>query len=201
MKKNLTELIFILDRSGSMGGLESDVIGGFNRVLKEHKAMEGEALVTTVLFDHERVVLHDRVPIEKVEPLTDKDYVVRGTTALLDAVGFTLHHVGSIHKYAREEDVPEHTVCVITTDGYENASRAYTAAEVRAMVHKEQEKYGWEFLFLGADIDEVAAAREIGIDDVDCTVRFCRIPSGVSAAFSAIGERARAVRSGERNSK
>ncbi len=201
MKKGLTELIFILDRSGSMSGTESDVVGGFNRVLKEHKALEGEALVTTVLFNHERVVLHDRVPVAEVEPLTEKDYAVGGSTALLDAVGFTLHHIGSIHKYAREEDVPEHTLCVIATDGYENASRAYAADEVRAMVRKEKEKYGWEFLFLGADIDEVAAARDIGIDDLDDVVRFCRIPSGIGAAFSAIGDRARAVRRGERSGK
>ena len=150
MKKGLTEMVFILDRSGSMSGLEKDTIGGFNGMIERQKQEPGEALVSTVLFSDASKVIHDRVDIRKVEPLTEKEYYVGGCTALIDAVG-------------REEDVPEHTVFVITTDGMENASRAYTSDEVKAMVKKEQEQYGWEFLFLGANIDAVETAGLFGI--------------------------------------
>ena len=163
MKKDLTELVFILDRSGSMGGLEADTIGGFNSMLKKQKATEGEALVSTVLFDHETAVIHDRVPLDRISPMTEEDYFVRGSTALLDALGGAIHHIGMVHKYAREEDVPEHTVFVIITDGMENASRFYTSREVKRMIRREEEKYGWEFLFLGANIDAVETAGSIGI--------------------------------------
>lgn len=164
MKKGLTELVFILDRSGSMGGLEADTIGGFNSLLARQKQEDGEALVSTVLFDNEIQVLHDRVPLEDVAPMTDRDYFVRGCTALLDAIGGAIHHIGNVHKYARAEDVPEHTLVVITTDGMENASRRYDAPRVREMVKRQQEKYGWEFLFLGANIDAVETAAHFGID-------------------------------------
>ncbi len=163
MKKGLTELVFILDRSGSMGGLEADTIGGFNSLLEKQKREEGEALVSTVLFDNEIQVLHDRVLLRDVPPMTERDYFVRGCTALLDAVGGAIHHIGNIHKYARAEDVPEHTLVVITTDGMENASRRYDAAKVKKMVRRQQEKYGWEFLFLGANIDAVETAGHFGI--------------------------------------
>ena len=163
MKKNLTEIVFILDRSGSMCGLEADTIGGFNSMLAKQKQMEGEALISTVLFDNVCEVLHDRVEIGKVAPMTERDYTVRGCTALLDAIGGAIHHIGNVHKYARAEDVPEHTLFIITTDGMENASRSYSAEKVKQMIERQKTKYGWEFLFLGANIDAVETARHFGI--------------------------------------
>ena len=163
MKNNVTELVFILDRSGSMSGLESDVVGGFNATLKKQRAEEGSLLVSTVLFANESTVLHDRVAGDDVSPMTEEDFCVGGCTALLDAVGGAIRHIGNIHKYARPEDVPEHTVFVITTDGQENASRHFTQREVKAMIERQREKYGWEFIFLAANIDAVKAASSIGI--------------------------------------
>ena len=163
MKKNLTEIVFILDRSGSMSGLEGDTIGGFNAMIEKQKREPGEALISTVLFDNENEVIHDRVDIQKIEPMTDKEYYVRGCTALLDAVGGAIHHIGNIHKYARPEDVPEHTMFVITTDGQENASHRYTSEQVKKMIERQKEKYGWEFLFIGANIDAVETAARYGI--------------------------------------
>ena len=163
MKKNMTELVFILDRSGSMGGLEADTIGGFNAMLGKQRKEPGEALVSTVLFDSQVQVIHDRVPLDRVPPLTEREYFVRGCTALLDAVGGAIHHIGNIHKYAREEDRPEKTLFVITTDGLENASRRYDYARVKAMIERQKEKYGWEFLFLGANIDAAREAARFGI--------------------------------------
>ena len=163
MKKNLTELVMILDRSGSMSGLERDTIGGYNAMLKKQRETEGEVLVSTVLFDHETEVLHDRVPLDRVPEMTEKDYYVRGCTALLDAVGGAVHHIGNIHKYAREEDRPEKTIFVITTDGMENASRMYTYERVKAMIERQKKEYGWEFLFLGANIDAIETAGHFGI--------------------------------------
>ena len=144
MKKNLTELVFILDRSGSMQGLEGDTIGGFNAMIKKQQKEPGEAFVSTVLFDDQTEVLHDRVKVSDVQPMTEKEYYVRGCTALLDAIGGAIHHIGNIHKYARPEDVPEHTLFVITTDGMENASRRYSAQRVKEMIRRQKEKYGWE---------------------------------------------------------
>ena len=146
MRKNLTEIVFILDRSGSMSGLETDTIGGFNSMIEKQKKENGEALISTVLFDNVSEVIHDRVPVQKVEPMTDRDYSVRGCTALLDAIGGAIHHIGNVHKYARKEDVPEHTLFVITTDGMENASRRYDSEKVKKMIERQKEKYGWEFL-------------------------------------------------------
>ena len=165
MRKNLTELVFILDRSGSMAGLEDDTIGGFNAMLEKQKREEGEVIVSTVLFDNETDVIHDRVNITDIAPLTRKEYYVRGCTALLDAVGGAIHHIGNIHKYAREEDRPEKTLFIITTDGMENASRRYTYDKVKAMIRRQQDKYGWEFLFLGANIDAAREAGRFGISE------------------------------------
>ena len=163
MKKNLTELVMILDRSGSMGGLESDTIGGYNSMLKKQREEEGEVLVSTILFDDRSEVLYDRVPLEKMPQMTEKEYYVRGCTALLDAVGGAIRHIGNVHKYAREEDRPEKTIFVITTDGLENASREYSYGRVKKMVEQQKEKYGWEFLFLGANIDAIETAGRFGI--------------------------------------
>ena len=164
MKKGLTELVFILDRSGSMAGLESDTIGGFNAMIARQKHAAGEAYVSTVLFDNESVVIHDRVDIREIRPMTSRDYEVRGCTALLDAIGGAIHHIGNVHKYARREDVPEHTIFLITTDGMENASHRYTAEQVRQKIERQKQLYGWEFIFLGANIDAVETAGRIGID-------------------------------------
>lgn len=163
MKENLTELVFIIDRSGSMGGLESDTIGGFNSMIKKQQKEDGEAVVSTVLFDDVSEVLHDRVAIGEVKTMTDDEYYVRGCTALLDAVGGAIHHIGNVHKYAREEDRPSKTLFIITTDGLENASRRYNVNQVKKMIERQKEKYGWEFLFLGANIDAIEVAGRMGI--------------------------------------
>ena len=164
MKKDLTELVFILDRSGSMSGLESDTIGGFNSMLEKQKKVDGEALVSTVIFDDMSEVIHDRRDIKTIEPLTEKEYYVRGSTALLDAVGYAIHHIGNVHKYCREEDRPENTLFVITTDGMENASRRFRYEDIKKMIEKQKTKYGWEFVFLGANIDAAAEGERFGID-------------------------------------
>ena len=163
MKKGLTELVFILDRSGSMHGLENDTIGGFNSMIDQQKNGEGCAYVSTVLFNTVSTVIHDRVNIQNIEPMTRKQYTVGGCTALLDAIGQAIHHSGNVHKYAREEDRPEHTIFVITTDGMENASHRYNADQIKQKIERQKEKYGWEFIFLGANIDAVETARHIGI--------------------------------------
>ncbi|MBR2995778.1 MAG: VWA domain-containing protein, partial [Lachnospiraceae bacterium] len=163
-RKGLTELVMILDRSGSMRGLEADTIGGFNSMIERQKKEDGEAYVSVVLFDDQMEVICDRVDIQKVEPMTDRQYYVRGCTALLDAIGRAIHHIGTIHRYAREEDVPEKTIFVITTDGMENASREYTYDKVRRMIERQKEQYQWEFLFLGANIDAVKEAGRFGIN-------------------------------------
>ena len=163
MKKGLTEIVFILDKSGSMSGLEADTIGGYNSFLEKQKKVEGEAFVSTVLFSDRNEVVHDRVPIEKIEPMNEQQYSVGGCTALLDAIGGAVHHIGNVHKYARDEDKPEHTIFVITTDGQENFSREYSYEKIKKMITRQQEKYGWEFLFIGANIDAVETAARYGI--------------------------------------
>ncbi len=163
MNKNLTEIIYILDRSGSMGGLEKDTIGGYNAFLEKQRQEEGEALISTVLFDHNTEVLHDRMDVREVKNITEKEYYVRGCTALLDAVGGAVHHISNVHKYIREEDRPFKTIVVITTDGMENASRRYSYSEVKRMIRQKEEKDNWEFLFIGANIDAAAEADKIGI--------------------------------------
>lgn len=193
MKKNLTELVFILDRSGSMQGLEGDTIGGFNAMIEKQKKEPGEAFVSTVLFDDQTEVLHDRVALEKVQPITDKEYYVRGCTALLDAVGGAIHHIGNIHKYARREDVPEKTMFIITTDGYENASRRYDYETVRRMIQRQKEKYGWEFLFLGANIDAAKEAARFGIS-TDRAVNYKCDEAGTALNYEVISEAVCSVR-------
>ena len=161
---SITELVFILDRSGSMSGLEADTIGGFNAMIEKQRKEEGECFVSTVLFDNDSEVLHDRVKLSDIRPMTDKDYTVRGCTALIDAIGGAIHHIGNVHKYARPEDVPAHTMFIITTDGMENASKKYTSERVKGMIERQKERYGWEFLFIGANIDAVETAARYGID-------------------------------------
>lgn len=163
MRKGLTEIVFILDRSGSMSGLEADTIGGYNSLIEKQKKENGEAYISTVLFDDVCEVLHDREVLDKIVPMTDKEYFVRGCTALLDAIGGAIHHIGTVHKYAREEDIPEKTLFIITTDGQENSSNRYSYEKVKHMVERQKEKFGWEFLFLGANIDAVAEAGRFGI--------------------------------------
>lgn len=163
MKKGLTELVFILDRSGSMSGLEADTIGGFNSLIEKQKKEEGEACVSVVLFDDRTEVIYDRVDLKKIEPMNDSQYYVRGCTALLDAVGGAIHHIGNVHRYARKEDVPEKTLFIITTDGMENSSRYYSYKKVKKMVEHEKEKHHWEFVFLGANIDAIEVAGRFGV--------------------------------------
>ncbi len=185
MKKNLTEMVFILDKSGSMAGMEEDTIGGFNAMIEQQKREEGEALVSTVLFSDGNRVIHDRVELDRIEPMNRKQYFVGGCTALIDAIGCAIHHIGNVHKYAREEDRPEHTIFIITTDGMENASHLYSSDEVKAMVKRQKEKYGWEFLFLGANIDAVETAREFGIGE-DRAVHFHNDRRGVSLNYETV---------------
>ena len=194
MKKDLTELVFILDASGSMAGLEKDTIGGFNGMIEKQKKEPGEAFVSTVIFDTRTNVIHDRVPLSQVEPLTDRQYFVGGCTALLDAIGGAIHHIGSVHKYAREEDVPEHTLFVITTDGMENASRLYGADEVKRMIERQKEKYGWEFLFLGANIDAVETAARFGIGE-DRAVNYVNDRAGQALNYTEVSRAVRTIRS------
>ena len=187
MKKNLTELVFILDRSGSMAGLEADTIGGFNAMIEKQRKEPGEAVISTVLFDNETEVIHDRIPLDRVPRLTEKEYYVRGCTALLDAVGGAIHHIGNVHKYAREEDRPEKTLFVITTDGLENASRRYTYDKVKAMIERQRETYGWEFLFLGANIDAAREAARFGIR-ADCAADYHADSVGTETVYESVCE-------------
>ena len=192
-KNDITELVFILDRSGSMSGLEGDTIGGFNAMLEKQKKEPGQAYVSTYLFDNRAELLHDRLPVKDVPAMTDKEYSVRGCTALLDAIGGAIDHIKDIHRYARPEDVPEHTLFVITTDGMENASHRYRADQVRAMIEHEKEKYGWEFLFLGANIDAVETAEHIGID-ADRAVSFHNDSVGIATNYATVTEAISGVR-------
>lgn len=187
MKKNLTELVFILDRSGSMAGLEGDTIGGFNAMMEKQKREPGETLVSTVLFDQDTQVIHDRVPPEELRPLTQEEYYVRGSTALLDAVGGAIRYIGNVHKYAREEDVPEKTLFVITTDGMENASRHYDYDRVKTMIRRQQERYGWEFLFLGANIDAAQEAGRFGIRP-ECAADYHADSRGTRVIYESLAE-------------
>ena len=187
MKKNLTEVVFILDRSGSMGGLESDTIGGFNSMITKQKKEEGEAYITTILFDDKVETLHDRIEIGEVKPMDDSQYFTRGCTALLDAIGKTVVHISDIHKYAREEDRPEKTIFIITTDGLENSSREYNYNKIKKLISEKQEKDGWEFLFLGANIDAIEIAGKMGISREDACDYVCD-EAGTAVNFSAMSD-------------
>ena len=197
MNNNLTEIVFILDRSGSMAGLEGDTIGGFNAFVEKQKKEDGEALLSAVLFSNDSEVLYDRVDVKKIEPMTERQYRVGGCTALLDAIGGAVHHIANIHKYAREEDRPGKTIFVITTDGMENASRVYSYEKVQRMVKHEQEKYGWEFLFLGANMDAISAARSFGIR-ADRAVRYRRDSVGTELNYRVVSETVARVRRSEK---
>ncbi len=181
------EVVFILDRSGSMSGLEDDTIGGFNSTLRKQKAEPGEIIWSTVLFDDRHEVIHDRVPVDKVKELTGKEYYVRGCTALLDAIGRAVQHIRNVHKYARPEDVPDRTLFVITTDGYENASREYTYDRVKQMIEEQTEKCGWQFLFLGANMDAVSVAGRMGIDP-RMSASFINDERGIETNYRAINK-------------
>ena len=186
-REDLTELVFILDRSGSMSGLEEDTIGGFNSVIEKQKRQSGKCLVTTVLFDSRVQTLHDRVELQQLRPMTREDYCVGGCTALLDALGGTIRHIASIHRYARPEDVPARTSFVIMTDGLENASRCFGSDEVKRMIRHEKEKYGWEFLFLAANIDAVETAERMGIQR-DRAVNYHPDEKGIRMAYKAVSD-------------
>ncbi len=193
MKNNLTEVVFILDRSGSMQGLEADTIGGFNSLITKQKREKGKAYISTVLFDDNSEVLYDRVDLDKIQPMTEKDYYVRGCTALLDAIGGAIHHIGNVHKYAREEDRPDKTLFIITTDGMENASRVYTYDKVRRMIERQNEKYGWEFIFMGANIDAVKEAGRFGIG-ADRAVNYHSDKKGTKLTYEAMNKAVTYVR-------
>ncbi len=200
MRKGLTEVVFILDRSGSMRGLESDTIGGFNSMIEKQEKEQGEAYISTVLFDDQVEVLYDRVPVGKVEPMNNNQYYVRGCTALLDAIGGAVHHIANVHKYAREEDRPEKTLFIITTDGMENASRMYTYDKVKKMVEKEKVKYGWEFLFLGANIDAIEVAGRFGIG-ADRAINYECDRKGTALNYSVLSNVVSSVRRSKNRSE
>ena len=193
MKNNITELVFILDKSGSMSGFEADTIGGFNATIEKQKEQDGKVYVSTVLFDSESEVVHDRMDINEIKRMTRRDYQVRGSTALLDAIGGAIHHIGNIHKYARAEDVPEHTIFIITTDGMENASHRYSSDRVKEMIKRQTEKYGWEFIFLAANIDAVETAENIGIRK-ERAANYRQTKEGVYRSYCAMSEAISTVR-------
>lgn len=193
MKKGLTEIVFILDRSGSMSGLEQDTIGGYNSLLRKQQNEEGEAIISTVLFDDQTEVLHDRVRLDEIKPMTENEYYVRGCTALLDAVGGAIHHIGNVHKYARKEDVPEKTLFIITTDGMENSSRRYSYEKVKHMIERQKAKFGWEFLFLGANIDAIEVAGRFGIQP-ERAVNYNCDSAGTAVNYRALSKAVSRVR-------
>ena len=195
MNNNISELVFILDRSGSMSGLEADTVGGFNTMIEKQRGVEGECYVTTVLFNGTSETVHDRVKLSEIRPMTEKDFTVMGSTALLDALGGTIRHIARIHRYIRPEDVPEHTTFVIMTDGHENASQRFDADSVRRMIAHEKERYGWEFLFLAANIDAVETASRYGIG-ADRAVSYRSDSRGTRLAYKTVAEAVCAQRKG-----
>ena len=193
-KNHSTEMVFILDRSGSMAGLEPDTIGGFNAMIEKQKKQPGKAYVSTVLFDTSTTVLHDRADLTTVKPMTSDDYFAGGCTALLDAIGGAINHIGNIHKYARPEDIPAHTIFVITTDGLENASRRYSKSDIKRMIERQRSKYGWEFLFIGANIDAIVTAESFGIEQ-SRAVNYHADKKGTEVLYDAISAPLTAMRS------
>lgn len=187
MKKDLTELVFILDRSGSMSGLESDTIGGYNAMLKKQQQEAGEAVVTTVLFDDQYELLHDRINIKGIRPISAREYYVRGCTALLDAIGKTIQKIANVQQHTNEEERAEKVLFVITTDGMENASKEYSYKKIRSLVEKQQKKYGWEFIFLGANIDAIAAAADLGIS-ADRSANYHADSAGTQLNYEAVSD-------------
>ena len=198
MKNNITELVFILDRSGSMSGFEADTVGGFNSMIQKQKEQDGTVYVSTVLFDNTSKVIHDRVDIREIRTMTEDDYQVRGMTALYDAIGDAIHHIGNVHKYARPEDVPEHTIFVITTDGMENASHRYSGRDIKAKIKRQQEKYGWEFIFLAANIDAAETAESIGIRR-ERAANYRQTKEGVGKSYAAMSMAISSVRCNRAN--
>lgn len=196
MKNNITEIVFILDRSGSMAGYEEDTIGGFNATIEKQKKLDGTCYVSTVMFANQSKVIHDRVKLDEIEKMTENDYQVGGGTALLDAIGRSIHHIGNVHKYARPEDVPEHTIFIITTDGMENASRQYDSSTVKRMISRQQEKYGWEFIFLAANIDAVETADRIGIRR-ERAANYRQDREGMRTSYAAMSDAISSVRCAE----
>ena len=193
MKNNITEIVFILDRSGSMSGFEADTIGGFNATIEKQKEQDGKVYVSTVLFDNISEVIHDRIDINEIQRMTRRDYQVGGCTALLDAIGGAIQHIGNIHKYARPEDIPEHTIFIITTDGMENASHRYSKDRIKEMIKCQTEKYGWEFIFLAANIDAVETAENIGIRK-ERAANYRQTKDGVYRSYCAMSEAISTVR-------
>ena len=187
MKQNVTELVFLLDRSGSMSGLETDTIGGYNAMLEKQKKEEGEANVTTVLFDDQVEILHQRVSILEISKMTEKEYYVRGCTSLLDAIGQTIHYMGNVQKYAKEGDKAEKVLFVITTDGYENSSKEYTYEKIKKMIERQKDRYRWEFIFLGANMDAVETAKQFGIDE-DYATNYVADSKGTELNYQAMNE-------------
>ena len=196
MKNNITEIVVILDRSGSMAGYEEDTIGGFNATIEKQKKLDGTCYVSTVMFANQSKVIHDRVRLGEIEKMTENDYQVGGGTALLDAIGRSIHHIGNVHKYARPEDVPEHTIFIITTDGMENASRQYDSSTVKRMISRQQEKYGWEFIFLAANIDAVETADRIGIRR-ERAANYRQDREGMRTSYAAMSDAISSVRCAE----
>lgn len=196
MKKNLTELVFILDKSGSMSGLEKDTIGGYNSMLEKQRKLDGECVITTVLFDNRYELLHDRINMQAIKPITEEEYFVGGSTALLDAIGKTIHKIAAAQKNTAEDYRAEKVMFVIITDGEENASRHYSSKQVKEMIQQQKERYGWEFIFLGANIDAVETAGRFGIeadravdyvpDGAGTELNFCMMSKAV-ASFRACG--------------
>lgn len=196
MNNNITEIVFILDRSGSMAGYEEDTIGGFNATIEKQKKLDSTCYVSTVMFANQSKVIHDRVRLDEIEKMTENDYQVGGGTALLDAIGRSIHHIGNVHKYARPEDVPAHTIFIITTDGMENASRQYDSSTVKRMISRQQEKYGWEFIFLAANIDAVETADRIGIRR-ERAANYRQDREGMRTSYAAMSDAISSVRCAE----
>ena len=199
-KNNITELVFILDRSGSMSGLEEDTIGGFNSMIEEQKEKDGACFVTTILFNDRSLTVHDRIPLAEVPKMTRDDYRVCGCTALIDAIGMAVEHTETIHKYARKEDIPENTLFMITTDGLENASTKFSSSEVKRMIERKKEQNGWEFIFVGANIDAVETAKHFGIQE-DRVANYHADKRGTNVIFGAMSKAVGDLRAGKKLSR